>query len=60
MLSVECLNLQERVIQSAKEFDSNSLVDIVPELPLWVMSPDYERVSYFRWFSFGLFWFPND
>lgn len=31
--------------QSIDGIDTNSIVDIVPKLPLWVMSPDYERVS---------------
>lgn len=38
-------NLQELVIQSVNEFDSSSIVDLIPKLPLWVMNPDYERVS---------------
>ncbi|XP_057805412.1 synaptotagmin-3-like [Salvia miltiorrhiza] len=37
---------KELVIQSVNEFDSNSIVDIVPKLPLWVMNPDYERVEW--------------
>ncbi|KAH6833360.1 Calcium-dependent lipid-binding family protein [Perilla frutescens var. hirtella] len=37
---------KELVAQSVNGFDSNSLVDIVPKLPLWVMSPDYERVDW--------------
>lgn len=36
------------MIQSINEIDSNSIVDIVPKLPLWVMNPDYERVSYLK------------
>lgn len=27
------------------EIEPNTLVDLLPELPLWVMNPDYERVS---------------
>lgn len=26
-------------------FDSKSMVDLIAELPVWVMNPDYERVS---------------
>lgn len=26
------------------EIEPNSLIDLLPELPLWVMNPDYERV----------------
>ncbi|XP_027073042.2 synaptotagmin-3 [Coffea arabica] len=33
-----------------EEIDSNSLVDLLPELPLWVMKPDYERVDWLNKF----------
>lgn len=32
------------------EIEPNSLVDLLPELPLWVMNPDYERVNWFNEF----------
>ncbi|XP_042014477.1 synaptotagmin-3-like isoform X1 [Salvia splendens] len=37
---------KEVVINSVNEFDSSSIVDIMPNLPLWVMNPDYERVDW--------------
>ncbi|KAK4481079.1 hypothetical protein RD792_011949 [Penstemon davidsonii] len=36
--------------KSLNEFDSSSLIDLVPRLPLWVMSPDYERVNWLNKF----------
>lgn len=30
------------------EIEPNTLVDLLPELPLWVMNPDYERVNWFN------------
>lgn len=32
------------------EIEPNSLIDLLPELPLWVMNPDYERVDWFNEF----------
>lgn len=32
------------------EIEPNSLVDLLPELPLWVLNPDYERVDWFNEF----------
>ncbi|XP_042015545.1 synaptotagmin-3-like [Salvia splendens] len=37
---------KEVVVNSVNEFDSSSIVDIMPNLPLWVMNPDYERVDW--------------
>ncbi|XP_071709735.1 synaptotagmin-3-like isoform X2 [Rutidosis leptorrhynchoides] len=34
------------VIRPIQEFDKDSLIDILPELPLWVKNPDYERVDW--------------
>ncbi|KAK6152385.1 hypothetical protein DH2020_015020 [Rehmannia glutinosa] len=31
--------------KSLKEYDSSSIIDLLPDLPLWVMSPDYERAA---------------
>ncbi|KAL2229397.1 UNVERIFIED_CONTAM: Synaptotagmin-3 [Sesamum indicum] len=40
----------EGVTRSLNSIDSNSMIDIVPELPLWVMNPDYERVDWLNKF----------
>ncbi|MCD7470856.1 hypothetical protein HAX54_011040 [Datura stramonium] len=32
------------------EIEPDSLIDLLPELPLWVMNPDYERVDWFNEF----------
>ncbi|KAL7092076.1 hypothetical protein ACP275_12G143200 [Erythranthe tilingii] len=37
---------QDHVTKSVDEFDSTSLIDLVFQLPLWIMSPDYERVDW--------------
>ncbi|KVH90476.1 hypothetical protein Ccrd_007511 [Cynara cardunculus var. scolymus] len=39
------LHLQNPFIRTLQEFDTDSWIDILPELPLWVKQPDYERVS---------------
>lgn len=33
------------MIRPLEEFDLSCTVDLFPELPVWVMNPDYERVS---------------
>ncbi|KAL8504496.1 hypothetical protein ACS0TY_015891 [Phlomoides rotata] len=38
--------LQEPVMKSLSGFDSKSMVDLISELPVWVMNPDYERVDW--------------
>lgn len=37
--------LQDPVIRPFYELDSSALQDILPEIPLWVKNPDYDRVS---------------
>ncbi|PIN23369.1 hypothetical protein CDL12_03900 [Handroanthus impetiginosus] len=37
---------KEVITKSIDEFESISMIDLVPLLPLWVMSPDYERVDW--------------
>ena len=39
------LLLQDPVIRSLQEFDSISLLDLLPEIPLWIKNSDYDRVS---------------
>ncbi|KAK4432450.1 Synaptotagmin-3 [Sesamum alatum] len=41
---------KERVMRSLDNIDLNSMIDVVPELPLWVMNPDYERVDWLNKF----------
>ncbi|KAI3822590.1 hypothetical protein L1987_10184 [Smallanthus sonchifolius] len=40
------LHLQNPFIRPIQEFDKDSLIDILTELPLWVKHPDYERVDW--------------
>ena len=37
--------LQEPVTRPLYELDSSALQDLLPEIPLWVKNPDYDRVS---------------
>ncbi|KAK9079308.1 hypothetical protein SSX86_000979 [Deinandra increscens subsp. villosa] len=37
---------QVRSLGQFKSFDKDSLIEILPELPLWVKHPDYERVDW--------------
>ena len=37
--------MQTTFTRPLQEFDHDSLVEIMAELPLWVKHPDYERVS---------------
>jgi hypothetical protein len=39
---------QDVKVRPLVEYDSKSLEGILPEIPLWVKNPDYDRV----WFSF--------
>ncbi|KAL0426406.1 UNVERIFIED_CONTAM: Synaptotagmin-3 [Sesamum latifolium] len=45
-----CQLLNENVMRSLNSIDSNSMIDLVHELPLWVMNPDYERVDWLNKF----------
>ncbi|KAL3646780.1 hypothetical protein CASFOL_009324 [Castilleja foliolosa] len=40
----------EIVSKSFEELASSSIIDLLPDLPLWLMSPDYERVDWFNKF----------
>ncbi|KAK3033732.1 hypothetical protein RJ639_034507 [Escallonia herrerae] len=40
------LNLQDPLTRPLLEYDSSSLLDLLPEVPLWVKNPDYERVDW--------------
>ncbi|KAL0344639.1 UNVERIFIED_CONTAM: Synaptotagmin-3 [Sesamum radiatum] len=41
---------KEHAMRSLNSIDLNSMIDLVPELPLWVMNPDYERVDWLNKF----------
>lgn len=38
--------LQDPGINPPQKFDTSSLEDILPEIPFWIKSPDYERVEF--------------
>lgn len=40
--------LQERVVRPISELGPNALQELLPEIPLWVKTPDYERVSFVK------------
>lgn len=37
--------LQDPVVRPISELGPNALQELLPEIPLWVKTPDYERVS---------------
>ncbi|KAK3008293.1 hypothetical protein RJ639_013113, partial [Escallonia herrerae] len=39
-------NLQDPLSRPLLEYDLSSLLDLLPEVPLWVKNPDYERVDW--------------
>ncbi|CAN0825518.1 SYT1 [Linum grandiflorum] len=46
--------VQDPVVKSLVELDSEALQNILPELPLWVKCPDYERVDWLNKFVLGM------
>ncbi|CAH1452137.1 unnamed protein product [Lactuca virosa] len=42
-ISTESTDVKIPFIRPLQELDRSSLVDILPEIPLWVKHPDYER-----------------
>ncbi|KAJ9554812.1 hypothetical protein OSB04_009426 [Centaurea solstitialis] len=40
------LHLQNPFTRTLHELDTDSWIDVLPELPLWVKHPDYERVDW--------------
>ncbi|CAI0411863.1 unnamed protein product [Linum tenue] len=42
--------MQDAVVRPLAELDSEALQNILPELPLWVKCPDYERVDWLNKF----------
>lgn len=54
--------LQDPVLRPPYELDTSALEDLLPEIPMWVKNPSYDRVSIsFQSFSDRicslLFWF---
>ncbi|KAJ4849795.1 Synaptotagmin-3 [Turnera subulata] len=43
-------DVQDPVVRPLRELDTEALQDILPELPLWVKCPDYERVDWLNKF----------
>ncbi|XP_050243045.1 synaptotagmin-3-like isoform X2 [Quercus robur] len=43
---VEPGEVKEPISRPIHEFDTNSLLDILPEIPLWVKHPDYDRIDW--------------
>ncbi|CAN1339192.1 SYT3 [Linum perenne] len=44
------VEMQDPVVKPLVELDSDALENILPELPLWVKCPDYERVDWLNKF----------
>ncbi|KAM7526889.1 hypothetical protein LguiA_016791 [Lonicera macranthoides] len=43
-------DVQDPVIRPLYELDTDSLQDLMPEIPLWVKNPDYDRVNWLNKF----------
>lgn len=41
----ELIFLQDPIVRPLQDFDTSSLADLLPEIPLWVKHPDFDRVS---------------
>nr|XP_023897370.1 synaptotagmin-3 [Quercus suber]POE54782.1 synaptotagmin-3 [Quercus suber] len=46
----EAKDVKEPVTRPLYELDSSALQDLLPEIPLWVKNPDYDRVDWFNKF----------
>ncbi|KAL9402671.1 hypothetical protein Peur_006520 [Populus x canadensis] len=42
--------VKDPVVRPLHEFDTSALLDILPDIPLWVKCPDYERVDWLNKF----------
>lgn len=51
LLSYKILLDQDPKIRPLVEHDSKSLEQMLPEIPLWVKNPDYDRVTYRAYFN---------
>ncbi|KAL4592033.1 hypothetical protein LXL04_005012 [Taraxacum kok-saghyz] len=47
-IKTESTDVKIPFIRPIQELDKSSLVDILPEIPLWVKHPDYERIDWFN------------
>lgn len=45
-------SLQDPEVRPLVEQSSEFLETLIPEIPLWIKNPDYDRVSYFSCFNF--------
>ncbi|XP_043702761.1 synaptotagmin-3-like [Telopea speciosissima] len=43
-------DVKDPIVRPLYELDSNTLYDLLPEIPLWVKSPDYDRVDWLNKF----------
>ncbi|TKW23062.1 hypothetical protein SEVIR_4G269000v4 [Setaria viridis] len=46
--------LQDPVIRPLRDLDSETLQTTIPDIPLWVKSPDYERIDWMNKFIFDM------
>ncbi|KAA8516550.1 hypothetical protein F0562_016944 [Nyssa sinensis] len=51
--------LQDPVIRPLQEFDSSSLVDLLPMIPFWVKHPEYDRVDWLNKFILDMWPYLN-
>ncbi|KAG2690154.1 hypothetical protein I3843_09G170400 [Carya illinoinensis] len=42
----EPADVKDPIVRPLDEFDTSSLLDILPEIPLWVKHPDYDRIDW--------------
>ncbi|KAG6696983.1 hypothetical protein I3842_09G176300 [Carya illinoinensis] len=42
----EPADVEDPIVRPIDEFDTSSLLDILPEIPLWVKHPDYDRIDW--------------
>ncbi|KAJ4979628.1 hypothetical protein NE237_010408 [Protea cynaroides] len=47
-------DVKDPIVRSIYELDSDTLHDLLPEIPLWVKNPDYERVDWLNKFVFDM------
>ncbi|KAI4384403.1 hypothetical protein MLD38_002567 [Melastoma candidum] len=43
-------NVEDPKVRPLRELDTSALQDILPEIPLWIKSPDYDRVDWLNKF----------